>query len=58
MEGNGFSPRSFLSDVFGNHSTDTRDVDSFDGKGIRINVQIYYMLLNGLCRLGGVEKAG
>lgn len=53
MEGDGFLSGGFLSDVFGDHSSDD---DSFDGKWIRINVQTYFILLNGLCRVENAKE--
>ena len=57
MEDSGFLPGGFLSFVFDDHSNVAGDDSLFDGKEIRIDEQTYCILLNGLCRVGRIEKA-
>ena len=57
MEGSGFLPGGFLSFVFDDHSNGAGDDGLFDGKEIRIDERTYCILLNGLCRVGRIEKA-
>ncbi|KAL9332050.1 hypothetical protein ACSQ67_001660 [Phaseolus vulgaris] len=57
MEGCGFLPCGFLSVVFDGHSNVAGDHSFFDGKEIMIDERTYCILLNGLCRVGRIEKA-
>ena len=57
MEGCGFLPCGFLSVVFDGHLNGAGDHGFFDGKEIMIDECTYCILLNGLCKVGRIEKA-
>ncbi|GAU16020.1 hypothetical protein TSUD_338910 [Trifolium subterraneum] len=57
MEGKGFLPSGFSCLVFDDHLVCANENGLLDGNGTSVGERTYSVLLNGLCRVGRVEKS-